>query len=150
MEEGYDTDVSMPMRVLIDEWEAHLVTENLARGRGGDQINHYWIIKNMMGTLMEEMISKWNYTRNSVLSSKTKLIELDAQLNRLDTNSTWKCLAIGLCTRGNDEGGIDSVMWGLSMSLDRSSVPAIDTTMNAPFLVSSSIMPLIKKSCQRN
>lgn len=48
MEEGYETSVSMPVRVLIDEWEARLVTEHLAKGRGGGQINHYWLIKNMI------------------------------------------------------------------------------------------------------
>ena len=103
MEEGYETGVSMPMRVLIDEWEAHLVIEHLDRGRGGGQINHYSLIKNMMGTLMQEIASTWNYTRNSVLSSKTKLIEIDSQLNRLDATSSWKCLAIGICSAGNTE-----------------------------------------------
>ena len=64
MEEFYDISVSMPMRILIDEWEALLVTEHLVRGRGGIQINHYRLIKNMMGTLMEEMVSNWNYTHS--------------------------------------------------------------------------------------
>ena len=101
LEEDYEFSVSIPVRVLIDEWEARLVTEHFARRRGGGQINHYWLIKNMMGTLMEEMLSNWNYTRSSVLSAKSKLIELDSQLNRLDVTSTWKCLAVGLCNVSN-------------------------------------------------
>ena len=87
--EGYNyIGVSIPVRTLIDEWEAHLVIEHLARGIGGRHINHYWLIKNMMGSLMEEMVNNWNYTRSSVLSVKTKWIELDTQLNRMDVASS--------------------------------------------------------------
>ena len=88
IEEGYNTGVSMIVRVLINEWETCLVTKHLARGRGGGHINHYYLIKNMMGTLMEEMASNWNYIHSLVFSAETKLIELDTQHNRLDTNST--------------------------------------------------------------
>ena len=95
MEEGYDSSVSMLFRYFIDEWDSFLVTEHLAMGRGGDKINHDWIIKNMMGTLMEEMIRNWNSTLIIAISSKTKLANLDSQLTRLDTTLTWKHLAIG-------------------------------------------------------
>ena len=66
-EDGYDIGVSMTVRTLIDEWESKLINENLARGIGGRRLNHYWIIKNMMGSLMEEMVGAWNYTRSFVL-----------------------------------------------------------------------------------
>ena len=46
----------------------------------------------MMGSLVEEIFNNWSYTRNSVLLAKTKLIELDTQLNKLDATSAWKCL----------------------------------------------------------
>ena len=39
--EGYEIGLSMPMRTLIDEWEACLVIEHLARGIWGGHINHY-------------------------------------------------------------------------------------------------------------
>ena len=55
LEDGYDTGASILVRTLIDEWEAHLVTEHFARGIGGGHLNHCWTIKNMMGSLMEEM-----------------------------------------------------------------------------------------------
>ena len=40
-EDGYAGGVSMPVRNLIDEWEARLINENLARGIGGGRLNHY-------------------------------------------------------------------------------------------------------------
>ena len=51
-EDGYASGVSMSVRNLIDEWEARLINENLARDIGGGHLNHYWITKNMMGSLM--------------------------------------------------------------------------------------------------
>ena len=52
VEEGYEVGISMP-----DDWEARLVNGWLATGRGGGKINHYWILKNMMGVLMEDKLS---------------------------------------------------------------------------------------------
>ena len=99
---------------------------------------------------MEEMVSNCNYIRSSMLSAKTKLIELDTQLNRLDAISAGKRLAMGLCTTGNAEGGSDSVIGGFPMSLDRSSISAIDTTMNAPFPMPSTITSLSNKRIHEN
>lgn len=77
----------MLMCNLIDKWEARLINENLATGIGGGRLNHYWIVKDMMGSLMEEMVGTWNYTRSSVLQAKTKLLELDNLLNRRDATA---------------------------------------------------------------
>ena len=88
----------MSVRTLINEWEARLVTDHLATGIGGDHLNHYWIVKNMMGSLMEEMVGTWNYTQSSILQEKTRLIEIDTQLNKWDATSAWKRLALGLYT----------------------------------------------------
>ena len=68
-----------------------------------------------MGTLMEEMLSNWNYTRSSVLSAKTKLIELDTQLNRFNATSAWKRLPIGICIVSNTKMGSRSATGGLSV-----------------------------------
>ena len=89
-EDGYASGVSMSVRNLIDEWEARLINKNMARGIGGGRLNHYRIIKNMMGSLMDEMVRTWNYNRSSVLQAKTKLLELDTFLNRRDATTTWK------------------------------------------------------------
>ena len=122
-EYGYASGVSMPVKNLIDEWVARLINENLFRGIGGGRLNNYWIIKNMMGSLMEEMVGTWNYTRSSVLQEKTKLIEHDTQLNRQDATAAWKRLALGLCTLG--EGGICSVSVVPTVSMDMGSVLAM-------------------------
>ena len=55
VEEGYESGISMLVFVLIDEWGGRVVTEHLATGRGGGKINPYYLIKNMMGTLMDEV-----------------------------------------------------------------------------------------------
>ena len=52
-EDGYNIGVSMLVNTLINEWESRLVIEHLARGIRGRHLNHYWIVKNMMGSLME-------------------------------------------------------------------------------------------------
>ena len=101
-----------------------------------------------MGTLMDEMLSNWSYNQSSVLSAKRKLIELDAQLNRLDATFAWKLLAIGLCTVSNIEVGSDIAIGGLSM--ERSSVSAPTMTMNSPFLVPTTITSLINKRVRKN
>ena len=54
--DGYASGVSMSIRNLIDEWETRLVNENLSRGFRGGILNHYYILSNMMGSLMEEMV----------------------------------------------------------------------------------------------
>ena len=144
-DDGYDTSIYMPMHTLIDEWEARLVTEHLAKGTEGRHLNHDWIIKNMMGSLMEEMVSNWNYTRSSVLLVKTKLIELDTQLNKMDATLAWKCVAMGLYTTRNVEGGSDSVTGAPTASLDNISILMMSTTTNAPFLVPSTITLLSNK-----
>ena len=45
---------------MIDEWDSRVVFENLSFGRNGRRINHYWMIKNMMAMLMEDLKNKWN------------------------------------------------------------------------------------------
>ena len=55
--DGYNNEISLRVHSIIDEWEIMLVKENLVRDTDGGISNHYWIIKNMMGTLMEEMLA---------------------------------------------------------------------------------------------
>ena len=54
--DGYNNDISPQVQSIRDDWEKRLVNENLARDIDGGSLNHYWIIKNMMGSPMEEMI----------------------------------------------------------------------------------------------
>ena len=91
--EGYEAGISIPIRVLIDDWEGHLVNERPDTGRGRGKINHYWLIKNMMGVLMEDMLGSWSSARNTVLSVKAKMTDMDNQHSILDATFAWKCLA---------------------------------------------------------
>ena len=105
--DGYDNGISASVHNLIDEWKNRLVNENLARGNEGGSPNHYWIVKNMTGSLMEEMVGTWNHSRSLVLQEKTKILELDTILTHKDVMTAWKKLAMGLGTPM--EGGSGNV-----------------------------------------
>ena len=93
--EGYEAGISIPIRVLIDDWEGHLVNERPDTGRGRGKINHYWLIKNMMGVLMEDMLRRWSSTRNIFLPVKANMTYMDNHLSILDATFAWKCLYNG-------------------------------------------------------
>ena len=61
--DGYNNDISPQVKSIIDDWERRLVNENIASDIDGISPNHYWIVKNMMGLLMEEMLGKWNNSK---------------------------------------------------------------------------------------
>ena len=56
--DGYNNDISPQVKSIIDDWERRLVNEHIARDIDGVIPNHYWIVKNMMGLLMEETLGK--------------------------------------------------------------------------------------------
>ena len=64
--DGYNNDISLQVQSVIDDWEERLVNENLARDINGGSPNHYWIIKNMIGSLMEEILEIWNDTKLAI------------------------------------------------------------------------------------
>ena len=64
--DGYNNEISPRVHSIIDGWEIRLVKDNLARDTNSGSPNQYWIIKNMMGTLMEEMLSRWNHTKLAI------------------------------------------------------------------------------------
>lgn len=41
---------------------------------------------------MEDMLGSWSSARNTVLSVKAKMTDMDNQLSSLDANFAWKCL----------------------------------------------------------
>ena len=65
-------------------------------------------------------VGTWNYTRSSVLQTKTKILELDTLLNRREATTTWKKLALGLYTLG--EGGSGSISMVPMVSMDMGSI----------------------------
>ena len=69
---------------MIDEWESKAVFDHLASRRSGGRINHYWVIKNMMGLLMEDTIVKWNGGRDLAQCMNTCINQTDTQLSTLE------------------------------------------------------------------
>ena len=61
--DGYNNDISPQVKSIIDNWERRWVNEYIARDIDEVSSNHYWIVKNMMGLLMEEMLGKWNNSK---------------------------------------------------------------------------------------
>ena len=59
--------VSMLVRFLIDDWEDSIVAQQLALACAAEKINHYWVVKNMMGLLMEDIQSKWRSSKETIL-----------------------------------------------------------------------------------
>ena len=55
--DGYADNVSSLSCVLIDSWETWIVFVILASRRHGGQKNYYWLVKNIMGTLVEEIMT---------------------------------------------------------------------------------------------
>ena len=88
---------------------------------------------------MEEMVGTWNYTRSSILQGKTRLIEIDTQLNKCDATSAWKRLALGLCTPGKYEGGSGSVTGAPMKSFNMRSIPVTPLLSTVPFPIPSTI-----------
>ena len=74
---GYNNNISPQVKSIIDDWERRLVNEYNAHDIHGVSPNHYWIVKNMMGLLMEEMIGKWNNSKLEISEATSKMLELD-------------------------------------------------------------------------
>ena len=91
--DGYNNDISPQFQSIIDDWETRLVKENLAHDIYGGRPNHYWIVKNMMGTLMEEMLPRWNHTKLAISQATTKMVELDMVIMHRNVMAIWKKLA---------------------------------------------------------
>ena len=83
---GYDSTVSPPNRALIEEWEFSEVVEFLATGKYGNQINFYWLVKNMLVNLVEEVLMNWSTTTTSVMDVRGLLVHLDRKLASLDAS----------------------------------------------------------------
>ena len=143
VEEGYKADILMLIRVSIDDWEGRLVNEQLAIGKGRGKINHYWMIKNVMGVLMEDMLGSWSSTCNNILLVKAKMINMDNQLNNLDATFAWKCLASGHRHIGTMEVGCGCTTGGRTMDIGSTHVHTVAT--NTSFPISSPIEPMFER-----
>lgn len=88
--EGYGTEVSIPIRLLIDNWEARFIAHYLDAGRHEVHINSYWLVKNMMGILLEDMAANWAATQISTQSLRTYLDNMGTMLRGLNATFDWK------------------------------------------------------------
>ena len=52
----YEPHISNRVRVLLEYWENYILNQKLETGEDGNQINHYWLMKNMRCNLMEYML----------------------------------------------------------------------------------------------
>ena len=68
----------------MEAWEGHVLNQKLATDQDGSQINHYWFMKNMLCNLVEDMINTWYDACSFVLTVKTRIAEIDAQLAAMD------------------------------------------------------------------
>ena len=76
----HEPDISPSVRVLVEAWETQVLNQKLSTGEDGSQINHYWMMKNMLCNLAEDMLSNWFEARVVVHTMKSKITEIEAQL----------------------------------------------------------------------
>ena len=111
----------------MDEWEIRLVKDNIARDTDGGSPNHYWIIKNMMDTLMEEMLARWNHTKLAISQATSKMVELNMVITQRNVMVIWKRLAEGFDPLG--DGGSGSVSMDPSASINVDGTLSFASTM---------------------
>ena len=99
--DGYNNDISTQVQSIIDDWERRLVNKNLARDADRVSPNQYWIVKNMMGSLMEEMLEKWNNSKLAISKATSKMLDLDMVIMERDMMEMWRKLAMGVDSLGD-------------------------------------------------
>ena len=52
----YEPHISNRVHVLMESWQNYILNQKLKTGEDGNQINHYWLMKNMLCNLMEYML----------------------------------------------------------------------------------------------
>ena len=82
--------ISHRVHILVEAWEDRIFNQKLATGQDGSQINHYWLMKNMLYNLVEDMITNWVDARDTVQTVKTRISEIDAQLTTMESSFAWK------------------------------------------------------------
>ena len=98
--------IFLRVRVLVEAWENKVLNCKLSTGEEGGRINHYWMLKNMLCNLAEDMLSNCAEARIAVHSIKAKIAEMDAQLTAMDNSFSWKgTTSISSLNVHNLEGG---------------------------------------------
>ena len=60
----------------------------------------------MMGTLMEEILARWNHTKLAISQDTSKMVELDMVINQRNVMVIWKRLAEGFEPLGDRGRGM--------------------------------------------
>ena len=92
----------MPIRFLIDEWESKTVSNHLAFRKIGVRINHYQLMKNMLGLLLEDMTVKQNGARGVSQGLCTSILQADTQLKALEANFNLRQYSMFPSTRNEE------------------------------------------------
>ena len=74
----YEPHISSRVRVLVEARENWVLNQKLSTGEDGSQINNYWMMKNMLCNLAEDMLNNWSKARMAVHTMKSKIAEIDA------------------------------------------------------------------------
>ena len=78
-----------------------MVNEYITCNIDGVSPNHYWIVKNMMGLLMEEMLGKWDNSKLAISEATSKMLELDMLIMERDMMDMWKIFVVGVDSLGD-------------------------------------------------
>ena len=70
----------------------------------------------MMGTLMQEILARWNHTKLAISPATSKMVELDMVITQRNVMVIWKKLAQGFDSLG--DGGSESVSMAPSASMN--------------------------------
>ena len=58
----------------------------MATGNYGNQINYYWLVKNILGNLVEKVLVNWSIVTSSILGIRRLLVHMDTKLASLDAS----------------------------------------------------------------
>ena len=130
--DGYNNDISPQVQSIIDDWERTMVNKNLAHNVDGVSPNLYWIVKNMMGSLMEEILGRWNNSKLKISEATSKMMDLDMVIMERDIMGMWKKLALGVDSLG--DGGSGNVSMAPEMNVDLA--PMIPDVSTMPVTIS--------------
>ena len=130
--DGYKNDISSQLQSIIEDRERRLVNKYIAHDTDGGSLNHYWIVKKMMGSLMEEILGTWNNSKLEISEATSKLLDLDMVIMDRDMMATWKKLAVGV--ESLVDGSSSNVSIALEMNVDP--IPMIPAVSIVPVTIS--------------
>ena len=80
----------------------------------------------MMGTLMQEILARWNHTKLAISPATSKMVELDMVITQRNVMVIWKKISQGFDSLGDGGSGNVSMAPSTSMNVD-STMPCAST-----------------------